>query len=103
MKTSLSLLLALTSLTAGANTVLTLTSPDGRNTVTFSKPANELTYDISVDGKETILPSRAGLEVDNWAWEMALGKRDLAQPESWMDLLEVDSVTVHAPVDSVCI
>lgn len=101
MKTSLSLLLALTSLTAGANTVLTLTSPDGRNTVTFSKPANELTYAISVDGKETILPSRAGLEVDNWAWEMALGKRDLAQPESWMDLLEVDSVTVHAPVDSV--
>lgn len=32
---------------------------------------------------------------------MALGKRTLAQPDCWMDLLEADSVTVHAPVDSV--
>ena len=59
---------------------LTLTSPDGRNTTVFSKNGKELTYTVTTDGKEVILPSRAGLDVDNWAWEMALGKRDLAQP-----------------------
>ena len=47
---------------------LTLLSPDGRNKVTFSKPDKELTYTVAVDGKEVILPSRAGLDVDNWAW-----------------------------------
>ena len=31
---------------------------------------------------------------------MALGKRDLVQPDCWMDLLKVDSVTYHAAVDS---
>ncbi len=80
---------------------LTLTSPDGRNTTVFSKNGKELTYTVTTDGKEVILPSRAGLDVDNWAWEMALGKRDLAQPECWMDLLTVDSITHHAPVDNV--
>ena len=79
---------------------LKLSSPDGRNTVTFSKPGKELSYTVTIDGEETILPSRAGLEVDNWVWEMALGKRTLAQPDCWMDMLEADSVTVHAPVDS---
>lgn len=47
------------------------------------------------------LPSRAGLNVDNRVWEMALGKRDLKQTDSWMDLLEVDSITYHTPVDTV--
>ncbi len=32
---------------------------------------------------------------------MALGKRDLKQTDSWMDLLEVDSITYHTPVDTV--
>lgn len=79
---------------------LTLKSPDGRNSVTFSKEGKELTYSVSVDGTEVILPSRAGLDLDNRVWEMALGKRDLAQPDCWMDLLTVDSVAVHAPVDT---
>lgn len=79
---------------------LTLTSPDGRKTVAFAKDGKELTYNIDIDGAAAVLPSRAGLEIDNWVWEMALGKRTLEQPESWMDLLTVDSVTVHAPVDS---
>ena len=83
-----------------ATNVLSLNSPDGRNTVTFNKPANELTYKVDVDGHEVILPSRAGLDLDNRVWEMALGKRDLAQPDCWMNLLEVDSVTYSAPVDS---
>ncbi len=85
---------------AGTCSVLNLKSPDGRNEVCFSKPGKELTYTVGVDGKSVILPSRAGLDVDNRVWEMALGKRDLAQPECWMDLLEVDSVTYHVPVDS---
>lgn len=79
---------------------LALSSPDGRNEVSFSKSGKELTYSVKVDGKDVILPSRAGLDIDNRVWEMALGKRDLVQPDCWMDLLEVDSVTYHAAVDS---
>ncbi len=82
-------------------TVLTLNSPDGRREVKFEKPGKELTYSIKVDGKEVILPSRAGLEIDNRTWEMALGKRDLVQPDSWMDLLTVDSVSLGSSVDAV--
>ena len=80
---------------------LSLASPDGRKTVRFEKSGKELTYSVKVDGKDVILPSRAGMEVDNRTWEMALGKRDLAQPESWMDMLTVDSVSIGASVDTV--
>lgn len=81
--------------------VLALKSPDGRNEVKFEKPGKELRYSVNVDGEEVILPSRAGLHVDNRIWEMALGKRDLVQPDCWMDLLTVDSITVSPTVDSV--
>ena len=80
---------------------LSLSSPDGRKTVRFETPGKEPTYSVKVDGKDVILPSRAGMEVDNRTWEMALGKRDLAQPESWMDMLTVDSVSIGASVDTV--
>lgn len=80
---------------------LSLKSPDGHIGVSFAKPSRELIYSVDVDGNDVILPSRAGLEIDNRVWEMALGKRDLAQPDSWMDLLTVDSVTYNAPVDSI--
>lgn len=79
---------------------LDITSPDGRNSISFSKPGKELTYRVTRDEKELIASSRAGLDIDNWAWEMALGKRDLAQPECWMDLMTVDSVTVNPAVDT---
>lgn len=79
---------------------LDITSPDGRNSISFSKPGKELTYRVTRDGKELIASSRAGLDIDNWAWEMALGKRNLAQPECWMDLMTVDSVTVNPAVDT---
>lgn len=79
---------------------LKLSSPDGRKTVSFDKPGKELIYSVDIDGEAAVLPSRAGLEIDNWVWEMALGKRTLEQADSWMELLTVDSVTVHAPVDS---
>lgn len=89
------------ALCAHAGAQLSISSPDGRNTVTFSKPGRELTYKVDRDAAPLILPSRAGLDLDNRVWEMALGKRTLAQPACWMDLLEADSVTVNAPVDSV--
>lgn len=97
----LAMLLTASSALANISSELVLTSPDGRNKTVFSKQGNELTYSVSVDGDDVVLPSRAGLDVDNWAWEMALGKRDLKQPACWMDMLAVDSVTYHAPVDSV--
>lgn len=95
----LALLTIILPLSLGAER-LSICSPDGRNRVSFEKPGKELTYTIDRDCKQLILPSRAGLHVDNRVWEMALGKRDLAQPDCWMDLLEVDSVSYHAPVDS---
>lgn len=89
------------ALCAHAGAELSISSPDGRNRVTFSKPGRELTYKVERDAAPLILPSRAGLDLDNRVWEMALGKRTLAQPDCWMDLLEADSITVNAPVDSV--
>lgn len=98
----LTLAMLLPLLQAGAQAdKLALTSPDGHISVSFAKPSRELVYSVAVDGNDVILPSRAGLEIDNRVWEMALGKRDLAQPDSWMDLLTVDSVTYNAPVDSI--
>lgn len=97
MKTFLAIAL-FASATAVCGAELDITSPDGRNRVVFSKPGKELTYRVDRDGQQLIAPSRAGLQIDNRVWEMALGKRDLAQPECWMDLLTVDSVSTGAPV-----
>lgn len=85
----------------GANAApLTISSPNGRNAVSFDKQGKELIYSVSVDGEQAILPSRAGLNLDNRVWEMALGKRDLAQPDCWMDLLTVDSISYHPLTDT---
>lgn len=81
-----------------ADGILRLTSPNGRNEITFEKPGKELTYNVKSDGKTVILPSRAGLGLDNWVWEMAFGHRDNRQPDCWMDLMKVDSITVGGPV-----
>ncbi|MCM1066865.1 MAG: glycoside hydrolase family 97 protein [Muribaculaceae bacterium] len=96
----LAILLA-SAMSASAGEALRLKSPDGRNEIVFTKPGKELTYTILRDGAELIRPSRAGLDIDNRVWEMALGKRDLVQPDCWMDLLTVDSVSYGAPVDTV--
>ncbi len=93
--------LILSEAALAATPTLQLSSPDGRNTVTFAKPGKELTYSVAIDGKDVILPSRAGLQVDNRVWEMALGKRDLEQPDCWMDLLTVDSVSYGPAVDTL--
>lgn len=100
MKKILTAALCVAALPAFAQT-LSLNSPNGRNVVSFSKEGKELSYSVKVDGEEVILPSRAGLQVDNRVWEMALGKRDLEQPLCWMDLLTVDSVSYHASADTV--
>ncbi|WP_300700428.1 glycoside hydrolase family 97 protein [Bacteroides sp.] len=85
---------------------LRLTSPDGTQQVVFyqkqlSPQANELCYKVAFKGKPIIEESRAGLELDNRIWEMALGQRNLVQPASWMDNLEVDSVTWLPAVDTI--
>lgn len=82
------------------NVALDLKSPDGRQKVTFSKNGKELTYSIKADGKDVILPSRAGLNIDNRTWEMAIGKRDLKHYDVWMEPLTVDSVRYYQPVDT---
>lgn len=92
--------IALTAFAAFPAATLSLSSPDGKKNIRFSKEGKELTYSVTADGQEIILPSRAGLQVDNRVWEMALGKRDLVQPDCWMDLLTVDSVSYGTPVDN---
>lgn len=86
--------------------VLHLSSPDGSHKVVFYQTENdalskEIRYSVSFKEKNVLKDSRAGLELDNRVWEMALGVRNLKQPQSWMDNMEVDSVRYHAPVDSV--
>lgn len=85
---------------------LHLKSPDGVHEVRFYQETpvdgrNELRYSISYRGEKVITNARAGLEMDNEVWEKALGFRQLAQPDSWMHLLQVDSVSKVTEVDSV--
>ena len=72
---------------------LKLSSPDGVQQVGFyqrqTAPAvNGLFYRVSFKGQPVIEESRAGLELDNRIWEMALGQRKLIQPACWMDNLD---------------
>lgn len=85
---------------------LKLASPGGVQEVSFyqrqTAPAvNGLFYRVSFKGRHVIEESRAGLELDNRVWEMALGQRKLIQPACWMDNLEVDSVTYAPTTDTV--
>ncbi len=94
-----------TSLWAGNPKELKLVSPGGTQEVTFyqtqlTPSINEMHYRIRYKGKEVLGESRAGLQLDNWAWEMALGQRKLKQPRCWMDNFEVDSVTYQPQVDT---
>lgn len=72
-----------------------LTSPDGRLCARFENK----TYMLTAEGDTLVLPSRLGLHLDNRTWEMALGKRDLAQYADWMEQIVVDSVVYGAEVD----
>ncbi len=91
-------------LMADNTNVLKLASPDGTHEVMFrqvktAKGTNEVNYDVKFRGRPVIVHSRAGLEMDNWVWEMAIGMRNLEQPACWMDRLEVDSIVTHPSVD----
>lgn len=77
---------------------LELKSPNGRQAVTFRQVkseagALEIRYDVTFDGKVVVTNSKAGINLDNRVWEMALGKRDLKQYADWMNGLEADSVS----------
>lgn len=88
-------LLALSALTA-----LSLVSPDGSQHIDIQHAVDAdsvaaVSYDVSFRGRPVVTGGRMGLDLDNRSWEMALalGKRSLAQPERWMDLMRLDSVT----------
>ena len=92
------------SLFADNGKELKLTSPDGTHEIAFyqkqvSPVANELCYRVDYKSQPVVNESRAGLELDNRIWEMALGARNLKQPACWMDNLEVDSVTYQPETD----
>lgn len=95
-----------TMLHAQDNKTLRLSSPNGIHTVVFRQNrqadgTNEVNYRIDYQGKAVVEDSRAGLELDNRVWEMAVGVRTLKQPACWMDNLEVDSVSHGGDVDQV--
>ena len=83
---------------AEKSTQLELTSPGGVHKVKFygktsASGANGLYYTVDFKDKNILKESKAGLHVDNYVWEMALGKRTLQQPECWMDNMVIDSVS----------
>lgn len=97
-------LLCMVSAWADNSKDLRLLSPNGEQMVTFRQQQttpgiNEIYYQVDYKGQPVIENSRAGLEMDNRIWEMALGVRSLKQPACWMDNLEVDSVTTLPTVD----
>lgn len=85
---------------------LSLTSPDGSQHIDIHHTTGPdsvacVSYDVTFRGQPVVSGGRMGLDLDNRSWEMALalGKRQLAQPECWMDLFRLDSVT-YASADT---
>ena len=82
---------------------LHLTSPGGINEITFRLASDTtatgagLRYDVTYKGQPVVTDSRAGIDLDNRIWEMALGMRTLPQYACWMQAFSVDSVS---PVSS---
>lgn len=84
---------------------LSVSSPNGLLTATFHQVKNErgaleMRYSVQYRGKDVILDSRCGLDMDNRTWEMALAMRESRQYPCWMDAMELDSVRQLAPVDT---
>ena len=93
------------SLYAGHSKELKLTSPEGVHEVMFrqekiSSSVNEIVYQVKYRGREVIGSSRAGLQLDNRTWELALARK-INQVKCWMDNLEVDSV-IYQPAVNLC-
>ncbi len=77
---------------------LHLTSPDGKQKITFfqtrvSDTVNRIEYTLSYGDTPILNASRVGLDLDNMVWEKALGMRKLPQPACWMDPMGIDSVS----------
>lgn len=80
--------------------VLELTSPDGSQNVCFygkqdASGKNGIFYQLKYHNETVLEESRAGLELDNRVWELALARK-VEQPSCWMDNLEIDSVSYTA-------
>ena len=91
------------SLYAGHSKELKLMSPEGVHEVMFrqeriSSSVNEMVYQVKYRGREVVGNSRAGLQLDNRTWELALARK-INQANCWMDNLEVDSVIYQPAVD----
>lgn len=79
---------------------LTVASPGNRNKVTISQQADEFTYSVTFDGKQIVIDSRMGLDLDNHTWERALARK-YPQYGCWMNGFTVDSVCHEEHRDSV--
>ncbi len=84
---------------------LTLVSPNGEHQVTFRQQRQtdgtfETRYSVQYRGRDVVLDSRCGLNLDNRSWEMALGFRELRQYDDWMAPMELDSVRSFPAVDN---
>ena len=64
----------------------------------ISSSVNEIVYQVKYRGREVIGNSRAGLQLDNRTWELALARK-INQVKCWMDNLEVDSVIYQPAVN----
>lgn len=68
------------SLYAGHSKELKLMSPEGVHEVMFrqeriSSSVNEMVYQVKYRGREVVGNSRAGLQLDNRTWELALARK----------------------------
>jgi len=107
-------LLLLNSFALSAQNEITISSPDGKQVAVFGQEKSQGKtlegtpctiyknyYSMQYDGKVVLEKSHLGLNMDNRAWEMALGFQLLPQYESWMDALELDSIVTHPMVEQV--
>ena len=75
------------SLYAGHSKELKLMSPEGVHEVMFrqeriSSSVNEMVYQVKYRGREVVGNSRAGLQLDNRTWELALARK-INQANCW--------------------
>ena len=92
--------LLFTSVAFATEPTLSIASPDGTHRLEMSQvrvndSVAEVRYSVTFRDRPVVTDSRAGLNLDNRVWEMALalGKRKLKQHDNWMDNFNVDSVT----------
>lgn len=97
--------LSFLSMQAAEPVKLELKSPNGAQQIAFytvpeASGNHVLHYRVSFDGKTVLEESRAGLQLDNRVWELALARK-IEQPRCWMDNFVADSVTYTATRDTL--